>query len=136
MLFQRAVSRWFSRVVGVLPIDPRAAPRKSLALAAAALARRQSLVWFPEGARSPDGTLQAFQPGVGLLLRAWPVPVVPVWIEGTYELMPTGRRLPRPGRARLVIGEPISVDRLEAVGEDEQAIADLIREEVKALSER
>ncbi len=136
LLFQGPVSRWFSRAAGVLPVDPATAPRRSLALAAAALQRQDSLVWFPEGARSPDGTLQPFQPGVGLLLRAWPVPVVPVWLEGTRELMPQGRRFPRPGRVTLVVGEPISVERLQSAGDDEQAMVQLIQDEVAALAPR
>ncbi|ABI56948.1 AMP-binding protein [Alkalilimnicola ehrlichii MLHE-1] len=133
LLFQGPVSRWFSRAAGVLPVDPASAPRRSLALAAMTLQRQDSLVWFPEGARSPDGRLQPFQPGVGLLLRAWPVPVVPVWVEGTRELMPKGRRLPRFGRATVVVGEPISAERLKALGDDEHAIARLIHDEVAAL---
>lgn len=134
LLFQGALSRWFSRAAGVLPVDPATAPRRSLALAALALQRDESLVWFPEGARSPDGRLQPFQPGIGLLLRARPVPVVPVWVEGTRELMPKGRRVPRFGRATVVLGEPISVERLQALGDDEQAIAKLIHDEVAALA--
>ena len=135
LLFRGPFGRWFSRAAGILPVDPRAAPRNSLALAAAALARGNGLVWFPEGRRSPDGALQPFQPGIGLLLRARPMPVVPVTFAGTDRLMPIGRRFPRPGRVRVVIGEPIGVERLEAAGDDEQAIAELIRVEVEALSE-
>ncbi|WP_290650382.1 AMP-binding protein [Aquisalimonas sp.] len=136
MVFRSAVGRWFSRVAGVLPVDPAAAPRNSLALAAAALSQGHNVVWFPEGARSPDGTLQPFQPGIGLLLRAQPHPVVPISIEGTDQLLPIGRRFPRRGRVRVIIGEPVSVERLQAAGDDEQAIARLIHDEVKALSER
>ncbi|WP_440995853.1 AMP-binding protein [Arhodomonas sp. SL1] len=106
-LFSNRLTRGFSRTAGVLPIDPGAAPRRSLALAAACLQRGHSLIWFPEGGRSPDGRLQALRPGIGRVLAAQPVPVVPVWIEGTREVLPPGRRLPRPGRVRLFIGTPI-----------------------------
>lgn len=130
ILFANRVSRWFSRVAQVLPIDPGAAPRASLALGAACLDRGFSLVWFPEGRRSEDGSLQAFRPGVGLLLRAHPVPVIPVWIEGTREAMPPGRWFPRPGRVRILIGDPIPVDEL---GGDEREIVRLIEKRVAAL---
>lgn len=45
-----------------------------------------------------------------MVLAAQPMPVIPVWIEGTWEIMPPGQRLPRPGRVRLIIGEPVSAD--------------------------
>ncbi len=130
LLFSGRLTRWFSRAARVLPIDPGAAPRASLALAAACLRRGQSLVWFPEGERSPDGRLQAFRPGIGLVLRAQPVPVIPVWIEGTREVWPPGRRLPRPGRVRLVIGEPVAPERY---GRDEREIVRRVHAEVAAL---
>jgi len=130
LLFTGPVRRWFSRTASVLPIDPGAAPRRSLVLAAAALDRGHQLVWFPEGQRSPDGRLQPFRPGLGLLLKAHPVPVVPVWIEGTHELMPPGQRLPRRGQVRVVIGEPIETAQLE---EDEREIIERLRDEMVAL---
>jgi long-chain acyl-CoA synthetase len=130
MLFSGPLRRWFSRAARILPIDPGSAPRSSLALAAACLKRGHSLIWFPEGQRSPDGMLQRFRPGIGLVLRAQPVPVVPVWIEGTWEAMPPGRRVPRPGRARVIIGEPITAD---VYGRDERAIVKIIHARVAAL---
>ncbi|WP_018169676.1 MULTISPECIES: AMP-binding protein [unclassified Thioalkalivibrio] len=97
-----------SRTARVLPVDPGSAPRRSLALAAASVKRGNSLIWFPEGQRSPDGTLQRLRPGIGLVLAAQPVPVVPVWIEGTREVLPPGKHFPRfGGRVRVVIGEPV-----------------------------
>ena len=56
--------------------------------------RGHSLVWFPESWRSPDGKLQRFLPGVGHLLEH-PVPVIPAYIEGTFEAMPRDRSWPR-----------------------------------------
>ncbi|CAM3303376.1 AMP-binding protein [Halomonas lysinitropha] len=133
MLFTGRVRRGFSRIARILPIDPGTAPRRSLVLASAALDRGHQLVWFPEGQRSPDGRLQPFRPGLGLLLRAQPVPVVPVWIEGTHELMPPGQRLPRRGRVRVVIGEPVDPERLEG---DEREIIERLQDEMAALGER
>ncbi len=133
MLFTGPVRRWFSHTARILPIDPGAAPRRSLVLAAAALDRGHQLVWFPEGKRSPDGRLQPFRPGLGLLLKAQPVAVVLVWIEGTHELMPPGQRLPRRGHVKVVVGEPVDPSRPEA---DEREIVERLHEEMVALGER
>lgn len=130
LLFTNPLTRWLSRTARVLPVDPGSAPRTSLALASAALNRKHGLIWFPEGQRSTDGKLQEFKPGIGLVLRAQPVPVVPVWIKGTWDLMPLGRLLPRPGKAEIVFGEPIKPERFP---ENEREIAYLIHSEVEAL---
>ncbi|MFW5955094.1 MAG: AMP-binding protein, partial [Guyparkeria sp.] len=132
LMFSGPLRRWFSRAAHVLPIDPGKAPRSSLALAAAALERGHTLVWFPEGRRSPDGSLQPFRPGIGRVLRAQPVPVIPVWIEGTRELMPPGRILPRPGRVRVIVGDPIPP---ESYGRDEREIVDIIHSKLAALED-
>ncbi len=133
LLFSNPFNRAFSRSARILPIDPGAAPRSSLALAAACLKRGYSLIWFPEGRRSPDGSLQRLRPGVGLVLRAQPVPVIPVWIEGTREAMPPGQRLPRPGRVRVIIGDPIPP---ESYGRDPREIVDTLHAALAALGDR
>ncbi len=130
-LFSNRVSRAFSRIARILSIDPGSAPRRSLALAAACLERGHSLIWFPEGQRSPDGQLQRLRPGIGLVLAAQPVPVVPVWIEGTREVMAPGRRFPRLGkRVHVVIGDPVSQP---AYGDDEREIVEKLQSVLEAL---
>lgn len=108
VLFSGPAQRAFSRLAQVIPVDPDRAAASSLAAGAAVLERGRSLVWFPEGARSRDGTLQRFQPGIGALLASHPVPVVPVFIAGTFAAWPRGRRYPRPHRVTVTIGTPVA----------------------------
>ncbi len=133
LFFTNPLTRWLSRIVRLLPVDPGAAPRASLALAASILKRGDGLIWFPEGQRSPDGKLQEFKSGIGLILRAEPVPVIPVFIKGTWDLMPPGRLLPRPGKVEIIFGEPVSPEEFTM---DEAEIADMIRWKVEALSNK
>jgi long-chain acyl-CoA synthetase len=65
--------------------------------------------------------LQPFKPGIGMLLDHFSVPVVPVLIQGTYEAMPVGRRLPALTPIRLVFGKPLDPRDLARVGEGSQA---------------
>ena len=130
LLFSSALRRTFSHVARILPIDPGAAPQRSLALAAATLQRGHSLVWFPEGQRGRDGELQPLRPGIGLLLAAHPVPVVPVWIEGTDSVLPVGQLMPRRGSIRIRIGEPLAP---ADYGEDGPLIVDSIARAMAAL---
>ncbi len=104
--FGNPLTRLVSRLAQVIPVDPERAGLSSLAFGAAVLARGQNLVWFAEGERSRSGRLQTFKPGVGMLLDHYPVPVVPVFIRGTYEAMPRGRFLRRLENVTLTFGEP------------------------------
>jgi len=131
-LFSNRLTRAFSRTARILPIDPGSAPRRSLAIAAACLERGHSLIWFPEGERSPDGKLQRLRPGIGLVLAAQRVPVIPVWIDGTREVMPPGQRFPRPGKVRLIIGDPISPD---SYGTDEREIVETLQSGLEDLGQ-
>ena len=67
----------------------------------------KSLAVFPEGTRTRDGHLQEFKAGsFKIALRAG-VPIVPVTIRGTYQLLPRTTLAPRPGRVDVFIGAPI-----------------------------
>ncbi|RZU97808.1 AMP-binding protein [Spiribacter vilamensis] len=130
LLFSSALRRGFSHIARILPIDPGAAPQRSLALATATLQRGHSLVWFPEGQRGRDGELQPLRPGIGLLLAAHPVPVVPVWIDGTDSVLPVGQLIPQRGTIRIRIGEPLLP---EDYGEDSRVIVDSVSQAMAAL---
>jgi 1-acyl-sn-glycerol-3-phosphate acyltransferase len=66
-----------------------------------------SVLIFPEGERTPDGTLQPFEGGAALIALKTNTPIVPVWIEGTWEAFPIHRLFPRPRRVSLIFGKPI-----------------------------
>ncbi|HET7420152.1 MAG TPA: lysophospholipid acyltransferase family protein [Candidatus Dormibacteraeota bacterium] len=72
-----------------------------------------NLVLFPEGSRSPDGRIQEFKPGVGYLARETGTPVVPMHIQGAFQVMPRHQPLPLPGKVRVRIGKPMTPTRDE-----------------------
>ena len=96
------------------------------------------LVWFPEGWRSGDGRLLRFQAGVGEILLAADVPVVPVHVAGAFEAWPRSRRLPRLHRVTVTFGAPVLRDDLLGgrPGDpgDAQAIADALRRRIADLA--
>lgn len=87
----------------------RAGLKHTMERAEAQLRNGMSLVVFPEGARTPDGRLHAFKKGAFLLAEEFSLPVVPITIDGAYDVMPRQARLPRPGRITLTIHRPIVV---------------------------
>jgi 1-acyl-sn-glycerol-3-phosphate acyltransferase len=72
---------------------------------------QEALMIFPEGGRSPDGSVQPFKPGAFRLAVALNTPVLPVTISGGTQSWPPGRILPRPGNLRITYHRPIEADR-------------------------
>ena len=64
---------------------------------------------FPEGMRSPNGNLQAFKPGVGMMALSLKVPVVPLHIEGLFKVFSVRHRWPTPGPVRVALGTPVDL---------------------------
>jgi 1-acyl-sn-glycerol-3-phosphate acyltransferase len=71
------------------------------------LAGGMSVVVFPEGSRSKDGKVHAFKRGAFMLATEFNLPVVPVTIDGAFDVMPRNARLPRPGHITLTIHHAI-----------------------------
>ncbi len=99
------------------------------------LAQEQCVyIVFPEGTRSRTGEMAPFRAGVGMLVAATPVPVVPCRLIGTYEAMPHNRRWPKPTKLRLRIGQPILCGELSNDREGWQCVARSIESAVVALA--
>ena len=90
---------------------------------------------FPEGTRSPDGTLQKFQKGLGLLVHKSGVPVLPARLHGYFEILGKGKLFPRIGKKLyLNIGSSISSEKLSFdSGDRYQKISDLVMREIERL---
>ena len=76
----------------------------------------QSLVFFPEGTFREEPGVGRFRAGASMAARKGGLPVVPVAISGTREVLGMGRFLPRPAA--------IKIDILEAIAPDDPAFAD------------
>lgn len=90
---------------------------------------------FPEGTRSPDGTLQKSQKGLGLLVHKSGVPVLPARLHGSFEILGKGKLFPRIGKKLyLNIGSPILSEKLSFDSSDRyQKISDLVMHEIEGL---
>ncbi len=62
---------------------------------------------YPEGQRTPDGKPSPFRSGLGMLAARLNVPVLPMRIDGLYEMKMAGRKIARPGELKVVIGKPV-----------------------------
>lgn len=112
-LFNVPFFGWGLKALGHIPID-RHNSRKALDnfTQAARLIRSQehmSLVLFPEGTRSADGSLGEFRQGSFSLVIEAGLPVVPAAIRGSRMVLPKGSLLARPGRVTITFGDPMDI---------------------------
>ncbi len=75
-------------------------------------ARRISVLIFPEGGRSEDGQLREFREGAAFIAIKAGVPIVPVGLKGSHDLLPMHSAHVRPGTVELRIGDPIPTEGL------------------------
>jgi 1-acyl-sn-glycerol-3-phosphate acyltransferase len=99
---------WVLYFSGHILIDRQSAQStlRSLKKAPSLLQKGISIIVFPEGTRSPDGEVQEFKRGAFLLARHSRVPVVPISIIGTYEMLPRRGWCFWPGTMHIRMGEP------------------------------
>jgi 1-acyl-sn-glycerol-3-phosphate acyltransferase len=96
-LFDWPVVGWLATHGGVHPVDRAAADVEAFRLAKRILDDGQVLFVFPEGTRSPDGSLQEARDGVAVLALRTGAPILPVGIGGSNGVWPRGQKLPHPG---------------------------------------
>ena len=109
--FRGALMQWVARVGRVIPVGLEASLVTALQAAALVLRQGRGLLIFPEGQRSVDGTLKPFRHGIGILACELSVPVIPIWIDGTFQAWPVGAGWPRPYPVSLAVGRPLIVTR-------------------------
>ena len=128
---RRAKGSFHALAFAAVPVERTKVNRRSADVTAGLLEDRWSLLIYPEGGRSPDGWAQEFRGGAAYLAVRTGRPVVPVYLEGTRQVWPKGRRLPRPARVTVRFGVPLSPD----PGADARRFAVRIERAVAALAD-
>lgn len=114
---------WLIRSLGAIPINQETGTEGIKATLALLNAGKAVLV-FPEGGRSRDGTIQPLKPGIVILIRRAGCAILPVGIDGAYDIWPAAQAFPkpapfcRPGPRRgiaVVVGNPIPAKTLAAL---------------------
>ncbi|MGF3054854.1 lysophospholipid acyltransferase family protein [Microbacterium sp. YY-03] len=131
------LTRLFFKGTGQLPIDRSGgkASEASLNTGLRVLGRGDLLGIYPEGTRSPDGTLYRGRTGIARMALEAKVPVIPVVMVDTDTMMPIGQRLPRVVRVGVVIGEPLDFSRFEGMESDRYILRSVTDEIMIALQQ-
>jgi long-chain acyl-CoA synthetase len=94
-------------LLSLFPLPREAGFRDSFAFAGESVDRGFSILVFPEGRHTTDGNTRPFRSGIGLLVKNLGIPVVPMRIDGLFELKQAGRRVARPYQVKVKIGAPV-----------------------------
>jgi long-chain acyl-CoA synthetase len=132
---------WFGRIydrlqwtlgvalLNLFPLPQQAGFRKSFAYAGEAVDRGYSVLVFPEGKHTEDGKLLPFRTGVGLLANNLRIPILPMRIDGLFEIKKAGKKFAAPGKIQVRIGKPVQF----APGTDPEEIARALEKAIEAL---
>jgi 1-acyl-sn-glycerol-3-phosphate acyltransferase len=137
-LFRFAISHWILTRWQAIAVDRDRPDPGSLKTVLRRLKEGKKVIIFPEGTRSPDGSLLPGEPGVGMLIAKAGVPVLPVRIFGAHRALPRDKKLPQPARITIAFGKPWTCDpaMLNDSGKDRyQRIADEVMRRISELQE-
>ncbi len=114
--FEGIFKSWFfSTCMNVVPIERDELSLNGLRRLSSILASGEPILIFPEGTRSRSGQIQEFKAGVGLVAWEQKVPILPVYLKGTYDSMPAGKSLPKRTPISVVFGNIIKMRDFEKV---------------------
>jgi 1-acyl-sn-glycerol-3-phosphate acyltransferase len=123
---------WYLQRSGQVPIDQSSARAGvvSLARGARTLEAGMPMVIFPEGGRAFNGELQPMLAGAAWMAIKAQVPLVPLTLVGTYEMLPIHVYALKPRPVKLIVGEPISTVGMST--KDAEALTERLRAVIHA----
>jgi len=135
-LFEDRIRGWYFRKVHAVPLERGESDPSAIKQVLKILGSGRPMVMFPEGTRSKGRGLQEGKPGVGFIVSKARVPVVPAYIEGSYEAVPEGLFSLRKKRVNVFIGKPVYFEDSGKKGKEHyQWISGRIMEEIAKLKE-
>ena len=122
--------------INVIPVDRDGNDMSALKTIIRLIRSGKGVVLFPEGTRSPDGSLQRGKQGIGLIIAKSKAPVQPVRVFGAFEAFPKGSGKISPIPLTVVIGEPLRFTSEEldpaSCGGDERVLYQKLSDRVMA----
>jgi 1-acyl-sn-glycerol-3-phosphate acyltransferase len=129
------LSTWIGRTLfgamGAIPVDRSGTDRSALRAATEALEHGQPVAVFPEGTRNAGPVLGELHDGAAYLALKLGVPIVPVGIGGSEEILASGKLLPRIKKVAVVVG-PLIVPETREAGPQRRSDVKTLTEAVRA----
>ncbi len=125
-LFRFAPFRLLIQFLDAIPLDREGLGLAGLRESMRRIKRGEAVLLFPEGTRTPDGSVLPLQPGFCALARRGNVTVLPVGFDGAFDAWPRTAKLPCPSTIHLCVGKPLSPEEIIEL-DDKSLIAEVER---------
>jgi 1-acyl-sn-glycerol-3-phosphate acyltransferase len=139
-LFKNPVASWVFYRLGVVPLSREKGDVAAIKTAIQLLKSGQCVGLYPEGTRTLDGNIHEPKGGIGFLIAKADVPVVPVYISGTFEAFPKGAGKMASYPIHVSYGKPILPEELHIRNEkgkaDFDAIGRLVMDRITQLRDQ
>ena len=109
-LFPIPILNGILQALGWIPVRLGRLDREAFGKAIKLIQAGNVVVIFPEGGRSRDGDLRPPKAGIGVIVSQTGCPVVPAYLKGTFDVLPTGARWPRLRQVTVRFGAPIQFE--------------------------
>ncbi len=121
---------WVMAAAGYISIDRKGTRKtvEAMNVAAQKIRDGMSVVIFPEGSRSPDGSIQSFKKGGSTLAIKSKVPIVPIAISGSRDVMPKDKLTTASGEIRMKLDHPIETQNYSL--KDRESLMKKVREAI------
>jgi long-chain acyl-CoA synthetase len=132
---------YFENFTNLAPFDRKGGLRQALRQAGEIIEQGKTVLIFPEGTRSSDGSIQEFKSVIGYLALHHEVDILPLYLGGTHEALPKGRTIPTRREIVARIGPPLEVGDLKRLTASlkplaaSKRVAELTRSAVLALQD-
>jgi 1-acyl-sn-glycerol-3-phosphate acyltransferase len=126
------------KICGALPVDRDQMDRSTLREVFTLLEREEMLLVFPEGTRTHDGKIGEAKLGVGMIAHRSRATVIPVYLSGSYDILPRHSTRIRCNRCTVRFGTPVGLDELYARGKSKEVYRDIgsrIMESIRKLED-
>jgi len=134
-LFQNPILGWLIRTCYAFPVDRGTTDREAIRHGIELLQAGELLVVFPEGGRSPDGSIQPGNVGPALMATRAGVPIIPAAIKGTNQVMPRGKGGLHRGRVQVDYGPALSPARFAPGRADKRALQEFTEAVMQAIED-
>jgi len=139
-LFSNRVTSFFLKnIFRAHPVDRERMDKNTLRATYGLLKANELVLMFPEGTRTHDGKLNEAKLGIGMIAYNARVPVIPVYIDGSYAILPRRAKSIRLKNCSVYYGAPVDLDALFAERRSKElyrVITEKIMDAIGALEKR
>lgn len=121
-LFKNKLFGWHIRMLNAFPVDQEKGDIKAIRTAIDRLNNNHLVLVFPEGQRTTTGIMNDIQPGVLLILKRAKPTVLPMAVDGIWDVLPPNGKLKKSGHLGAMFGDPIPAEKFLSMDNDDALI--------------